>query len=189
MEIKNQYSVFASFQRLANGSIDEAVRAAREHLDRNPEVPVLIFNNETGKQEDFDLSGSVEDAVARAVPRPKQGRGRPKLGVDCGEICLLPRHWAWLEAQPRSASATIRRLIDVARKSAGKQDRVRERIAVTDRFLWGMAGNLPGYEEASRALYAQNWADFSELTSAWPEDIRSHVDFLLKKYPAGQATE
>jgi hypothetical protein len=38
-----------------------------------------------------------------------------------------------------------------------------------------MAGNLPNFEEASRALYAKDWPRFEELIGGWPEDIRGHV--------------
>ena len=38
-----------------------------------------------------------------------------------------------------------------------------------------MAGNLPGYEEASRALYAANRAQFEELIRDWPRDIRAYI--------------
>lgn len=39
-------------------------------------------------------------------------RGRPKLGVVAREITLLPRQWAWLDAQPGSASITLRKLVE-----------------------------------------------------------------------------
>jgi hypothetical protein len=35
-----------------------------------------------------------------------------------------------------------------------------------------MAGDLPGFEEASRALFADDAARFSELVSPWPADVR-----------------
>jgi uncharacterized protein len=38
-----------------------------------------------------------------------------------------------------------------------------------------MAGNLLNFEEASRALYANNVPRLKKLTIAWPADIRSHV--------------
>jgi hypothetical protein len=38
-----------------------------------------------------------------------------------------------------------------------------------------MAGNLPGFEEASRALFANNQERLGELVSGWPVDIREHA--------------
>jgi hypothetical protein len=42
-----------------------------------------------------------------------------------------------------------------------------------------MAGNLPAYEEASRALYARKRAQFDGLIRDWPEDIRLHARRLV----------
>jgi hypothetical protein len=38
-----------------------------------------------------------------------------------------------------------------------------------------MAGNFPGFEEASRALFANDRRRFAELIAAWPEDVRDHA--------------
>jgi hypothetical protein len=38
-----------------------------------------------------------------------------------------------------------------------------------------LAGNLPGYEEASRALYAADRAHFEDLILDWPRDIRAYI--------------
>ena len=43
---------------------------------------------------------------------PPRKPGRPKLGVVAREVTLLPRHWAWLNAQPGGASVALRRLVD-----------------------------------------------------------------------------
>ncbi len=37
-----------------------------------------------------------------------------------------------------------------------------------------MAGNLPDFEEASRALFAYDRRRFAELIAAWPGDVRDH---------------
>jgi hypothetical protein len=41
-----------------------------------------------------------------------------------------------------------------------------------------MAGDLPGFEEASRALFAGNPEKFNEIVTTWPVDIRDHVQKL-----------
>ena len=38
-----------------------------------------------------------------------------------------------------------------------------------------MAGNLAGFEEASRALFADDRRRFAGLIAGWPDDIRDHV--------------
>ncbi len=42
----------------------------------------------------------------------------------------------------------------------------------TNRFMYAMVGNLPGFEEATRALYAGDGASSREETRDCPEDIR-----------------
>jgi hypothetical protein len=53
-----------------------------------------------------------------------------------------------------------------AREAAGK-------------FMWTMAGNLPNFEEASRALYGKDIQGVKELIHDWPEDIRRHLMRLV----------
>ena len=38
--------------------------------------------------------------------------------------------------------------------------------------MHAMAGDIPGFEEAVRALYARDRAGFEQETVAWPVDIR-----------------
>ena len=38
-----------------------------------------------------------------------------------------------------------------------------------------MAGDLPNYEEATRALFANDTTRLAALIGAWPADIRKHV--------------
>jgi hypothetical protein len=46
--------------------------------------------------------------------------------------------------------------------------------------MTAMAGNQPGYEEASRALYAGNRSRFEALTAPWPDDVRDHARRLAE---------
>jgi hypothetical protein len=94
------------------------------------------------------------------------------------EVTLLPRHWEWLAAQPGGASVTLRRLVDEARRGASGAsgaDAVRAARERAYRFLAGIAGNLPGYEEALRALFAGDAARFAERLAPWPQDVRDHA--------------
>jgi hypothetical protein len=174
------YTVFAGFIRIAGGDLQSVLIRAREYLEEKNEAQLLFFDNRTGTPLDFDLRGSLEEVLRKAAPpEPKKGPGRPRLGVVCGEVCLLPRHWEWLERQSRSASATIRRLVEAARKNESEQDRLKQSVQAAGRFLWSIAGDLEGFEEASRALYAGNWRELESRTAPWPKDIRAHLQAML----------
>ena len=111
------------------------------------------------------------------MPSTPRGPGRPKLGVIAREITLLPRHWEWLAQQPGSASVALRRLVEEARRSGEDNDRVRRAQDAAYRFMSAMAGNRPHYEEAIRALFANDAARFRELIAEWPADVRDHMTF------------
>jgi hypothetical protein len=143
----------------------------------------LIFRDDTGAIVDFDLGGTDEEVVARA-PRvvaalqraiEPRGRGRPRLGVVSREVTLLPRHWAWLSAQRGGASATLRRLVDDARRMNHEQDGIRAAQDATYRFLSAIAGDFPGYEEAIRALFRSDRPAFDAHIAVWPEDLRAYT--------------
>jgi hypothetical protein len=38
-----------------------------------------------------------------------------------------------------------------------------------------LAGNLPGFEEAARALFAEDTERFDEQVKSWPVDVRDHA--------------
>ncbi|QJW85848.1 DUF2239 family protein [Ramlibacter terrae] len=135
----------------------------------------------------MDLRGGPEEAAARVEaalaaaappPPPPRGRGRPQLGVVAREVTLLPRHWEWLAAQPGGASVTLRRLVDEARRGAVDADAVRAARERAYRFLQAIAGNLPGYEEALRALFAGDAGGFDASTADWPQALREHAQAL-----------
>lgn len=169
------YTAFRGQQRVLTASLPDLLT----HL-KSEETPtdILVFDDQTGRQTDFDLSGTLEDVLMRHDPAPKPGPGRPKLGVTPREITLLPRHWEWLDRQRGGASATLRRLIDEARKADPEGEARAQAQAATDRFLNVVAGDLPGYEEATRALYAGDRAAFTARMADWPGDIREHALFL-----------
>lgn len=180
MEESQTYTSFLGTDRIASGPLETVLPVLKEHFDRDPGAAVLVFDDQTGRQIDFDLRGPLPEVLARALPRkPRTGPGRPKLGVTSREISLLPRHWAWLERQPNGASAAIRRLVDQARRQDPADQRAREAVEAAGRFLSAMAGNFPNYEEATRALYARDRARLESLIREWPPDIRSHALQLL----------
>ena len=50
----------------------------------------------------------------------------------------------------------------------------------SDRFMRAMLGDQPGYEEASRALYAGIGPLFAELIRDWPADLRDYAAKLAE---------
>src|SRR5277367_707131 len=134
------HAAFSGFDRLASGSLAEVYAACRH------DSGALIFDKETGRVVDIDPRFPPGEEAARP--------GRPKLGVVAREVTLLPRHWDWLAAQPGGASVALRKLVEEARRSHEASDRLRQAQEAAYRFLSAMAGNEPGFEEATRALFA-----------------------------------
>jgi hypothetical protein len=183
MDDEKTYSAFAGERRIASGPLQAMLRATKAHLERAEDARLLIFEDQTGQQVDFDFSGTLAEVLARVEPpaRERPGPGRPKLGVVSREVSLLPRHWAWLEAEPQGISAALRRLVDEARKKSPGEQRARQAREAVSKFLTAMAGNFEHYEEATRALFAKDHARFAELTADWPKDIRQHARSLLEE--------
>lgn len=174
-EDERTYTVFAGDRLVVAGDRPTMLQRTKQHLDGGgPQV--LIFEDQTGRQVDFDFSGTADEVLAREAPPPqKPGPGRPKLGVVSREISLLPRHWEWLEEQPSGASAALRRLVDEARKREPGKERARRARDAAGKVMWALAGDLPDFEEASRAQFAGDAARVAELTRKWPKDVRKYV--------------
>jgi hypothetical protein len=180
------YTAFRGQRLLASGALADIARAIRL-VEPDDTRPVVIFNDASGRPIDLDLRGPDEEVLARlpiadtgqtpedAAPAEPRGRGRPKLGVVAREVTLLPRHWDWLNAQPGGASVALRKLVDEARRARGDLDRARAARDAAYHFMSVMAGNLAGFEEAARALFADDRRRMAELIAGWPDDIRDHV--------------
>jgi len=163
---------------LARGPLAHVALAVRARLDEQPEAAVLTFDDATGRVVDLDLRGTQAEIVARLGGGEARGRGRPKLGVVAREVTLLPRHWDWLSAQPGGASQALRRLVDEARRGDRGETQARLSREIAYRFMAAMAGDLPGFEEASRALFAGDEAGFAAQAASWPDDIRTYAQEL-----------
>jgi hypothetical protein len=183
--IQNSYSAFSGTRLISRGPLEAVLTSCKALLDTNGDTgePLLIFEDDTGSQCDFDFTGTEAEVLARAIPMPaKTGPGRPKLGVVSREVSLLPRHWEWLERDPQGISAALRRLVEEAKKrDAGAIERAALRDAAS-RFMWAMAGNFPNFEEASRALFARGDEAFQREIQAWPADVRTHLVQLTRAW-------
>lgn len=179
------YTAFAGQRRLASGTAGDVALAVKRATQPLAE-PIIIFDDGTGRSIDFDLRGDDREVLARLeklappaetaeAPSEPRGRGRPKLGVVAREVTLLPRHWEWLNAQAGGASVALRKLVDEARRASGDKDRARQARDAGYHFMSTMAGDLPQFEEASRALFADDRRRFTALIANWPTDIRDHI--------------
>lgn len=185
-EVDREYIAFAGAQKIAGGPALEIAPKIRMFMDSNADAEILVFDAKTSAQIEFDLRGTpdqirrrLKDQFEAIVVSP--GPGRPKLGVVCREISLLPRHWEWLATQRGGASATLRRLVEDAKRQNAPQDQLRAAKDAAYKFLSIIAGNLPSYEEAIRALYGDAADKYQKIVKEWPKDIRDHAYALANQ--------
>jgi uncharacterized protein len=188
-------TAFDGQRLLSAGPLNKVALAVKRASQAGASGPLLVFDDATGHVIDLDLRGSKADIIARlsktlaaedgpasprlsSAPAEPNGRGRPKLGVVGREVTLLPRQWDWLAAQPGGASVTLRKLVEEARRSGASKQKAREAQEAAYRFMSAVAGDLAGYEEATRALFAGNRAAFEQQVAGWPEDVRAFATRL-----------
>jgi hypothetical protein len=191
--MNSSVSAFVGTTRIAAGDLRQVAVKAKTVLDREQWAQVLIFDDVTSCLIDVDWSGTVEDVLQRvgnmrAVPPQSETAtegdgdtrrpGRPKLGVVAREVTLLPRHWEWLASQPGGASVALRKLVEQAKIANQGKDRQRRAQEAAYRFLSAMAGNEPGFEEATRALFGNKPDRFADTVEPWPIDIRDYAKRL-----------
>jgi hypothetical protein len=201
-------TAFQGQRVIAAGPLIDVALAVRMAIEQDVASAVLTFDDATGEVVDLDLRGTTAEIVFRLTERSKEAvmsarakrlnasgegpssqRGRPKLGVVAREVTLLPRHWEWLAEQPGGASQVLRRLVDEARRSSGDRDRIRIARDTAYRFMSAMAGDLPGFEEASRALFAGDWDRLAQQIAGWPDDVRTYVHKLASGAEDAAAAE
>jgi len=185
--IPHTYTAFLEGRRLATGTLHEVAESVLRAQQAQSEGHVLVFSNASGQSVDLDLRGGEEAIAARyTVAAPTQvlkGRGRPKLGVVAREVTLLPEHWDWLATQPGGASVALRKLVHEARRNGSDRDRTRQAHDRAYHAMSTLAGNLAGFEEASRALFAGDYERLVAQMAAWPEDVRAYVLQLAEPAP------
>lgn len=175
-----RFTAFGNGRRLAAGPLDEVIGSTKTLIDDGTESDALIFDDATGEQIDIDLRGSLDRILAHLpgtapAPNTHSKVGRPKLGVVAKEVTLLPRHWEWLAAQPGGASTTLRKLVEAAKRSERPADHSKRAQESCYRFILAVAGNFPGFEDASRALFTGDSAVFSAAIAKWPTDVREYA--------------
>ncbi|RZI40308.1 DUF2239 family protein [Herbaspirillum sp. HC18] len=191
--VLSSHIAFDGHRRIASGPLATVALAVKHAMDGRAAGPVLVFENATGRSIDIDTRGTDDEIIERFALAPgdtqhaadaadgqgeqseSRGRGRPKLGVVAREVTLLPRHWDWLAKQPGGASVVLRKLVEDARRTNAERDNRRAAHERAYHFMSAMAGDLPGFEEAARALFADDRARFGELVAGWPDDVRDHA--------------
>ncbi len=184
-------TAFSGNQLVASGNLLKVAGKVKEIMDQDEQASILIFDDDTGELVEVDFRGTMKDVLERLKTasakrdsadsssdtdqRSQRGPGRPKLGVVSREVTLLPRHWDWLNSQPGGASVALRKLVEEARRVNSGKDKVRRSKEIAYRFMSAKAGNFPGFEEATRALFAGDSERFNSLVDSWPVDIRDHA--------------
>ena len=192
-------TAFEGSRRLLSGPLIEVALAVKTAIEMGSCNSFLVFDDATGRVIDLDLRGTKADIIERLSRAPRtvvgryapertkpsaderddasepRRRGRPKLGVVAREVTLLPRQWDWLATRPGGASAALRRLVDEAKRNGIPRQQRRAAQEAAYQFMLAIAGDLPGYEEATRALFADNHSRLAQCIADWPEDVRVHV--------------
>ena len=189
--VPSSCTAFAGSRRIAAGDLASVAAKVKQVVDRDERASILIFEDATSEPVEIDTRGTVEQVLRRLAVRQREelpaveadppssaaprGPGRPRLGVVAREVTLLPRHWEWLGTQPGGASVALRKLVEEARRANAGKDRVRLARESSYRFMSAMSGDRPGFEEATRALFAGDRVRFEAQTARWPADVRDHA--------------
>lgn len=189
MSTEASYTAFNGHRRIASGPLRTVALLVKRAIESRAAGAVLIFDDTTGHSIEVDTRGSDEEVLGRLAQRTAvkecadtdvdagtpRGRGRPRLGVIAREVTLLPRHWDWLATQPGGASVALRKLVEETRRTHSETDRHRRALERAYHFMSAMAGDMPGFEEATRALFAADERRLRKWVTAWPADVRDHA--------------
>ena len=193
-EAPPSFTSFDGWKRIAYGNLATNALAVKRAAESGSSGPVLTFDDHTGCVLEVDTRGTDAEALAR-LPKESpneaikesesveadqssfqpRGRGRPKLGVISREVTLLPRHWDWLSAQSGGASVALRKLVEQAKRSTATREDRRRTQERTYQFMSAMAGDMAGFEESTRALFAADSHKFIQLVAQWPGDVRDYA--------------
>lgn len=182
------FTAFLGQELIACAPLSELAVILRKRKKTTSDAMPLVFDDASGDQVELDLRGTIAEVSARYVdasasaseaaneaPSSSPGRGRPRLGVIAREVTLLPEHWDWLASRPGGASVALRKLVHEARQANAAADQRRRTQERSYKVMLALAGNLPNFEEASRALFAGEPQRLAKLGKAWPSDIRDYI--------------
>ena len=179
-EPEKTVTAFADCRQLARGTPATVAAQVRSALEAKPDARILVLDDLSGAAVDLDLRSVAADPAQSDLAAPSARKaGRPRLGVASREVTLLPRHWEWLAAQPGGASVTLRRLVEAARRDPEQIRRAARDAAY--RAMSALAGDLAGFEEASRALFADDRTALIGQMSDWPSDVTAYLLSLLDR--------
>lgn len=156
--MEKTFTAFRANRCLASGFLDQVLQGLPKDA--------VVFDDATGELIKLNTAAERQAALN---PRAAVAGG---AAITVG-FALLPRHVAWLAAQPGGPASTLRRLIDAARRSGEGADRRAKAGAYN--FMTMVAGDLPGFEEATRALFAGDVDGFDAATPAWPKDLADYA--------------
>ena len=179
--METTYTAFADHKHLLHTHSDLATLLESVQPDLESGATITIFDDHSGQRTELERRPELE-AVSERLSGKRNGPGRPKLGVQSREVSLLPRHWDWLNEQPGGASAAIRRLVEEARKSNSGRDQLRAAQEGMHKAMTTLAGDEPGFEEALRRLYAEDFTGVRDLLQNWP--LEAHFSRLLARMEA-----
>jgi hypothetical protein len=75
----------------------------------------------------------------------------------------------------RGASVALRKLVEQARRADVPQQQSRAARERAYAFISAMAENMAGFEEATRALFADERPAFEQHITPWPSDVRAYA--------------
>lgn len=178
---------FEHHRLMARGTPSEVITSLQHILNTPSGTMPVVLDAVSSERIELDWRLPL-DTLLTLIPAPMpanadsepsdgapRGPGRPKLGVTAREVTLLPRHWDWLSRQTGGASVALRKLVQSAMREGSAADAKRRTTDAAYRFMSIVGGDLPHYEEVSRALFAGDLARLQSLVSDWPADVAEHL--------------
>jgi hypothetical protein len=174
---------FEHHHLLARGQPADVIAAVQRRLAAQPETLLLVLDATTSERIELDWRTPAAQLLAQLPATPAahesdeapgsdapRGPGRPKLGVTAREVTLL-----------------LRKLVLSAMREGSSADAQRRATEAAYRFMSIVCGDLPLYEEVSRALFAGDLARVDTLAADWPADVAAHLRALLAQIDAAGA--
>ncbi len=178
--MSTKVTAFRGPAQLAAGPLPE-VAAALHRMAAPTDAMILVFDDATGRLIDLDLSGSSDEpgrALCRRssrhpLPRAAENSASPRKRSRC-----CPGTGTGSPPSPAVPRPRCAALSKSARRTAQGSETRRPAQDAAYRVMQALAGDAPGYEEALRALYADDPAGFDQHSARWPDDVRRYCRAL-----------